>query len=458
MDMQFSRLTIRQRLPLYISVSALLILLLQGYYIYQHALNFYEQEFRERIQKRLQEADSMIARDQLHPQLAIQSLPPGELPDEKILYSSDPQHMMLANGDSILPRNIDTTKFDICTYCFTHFGQREYGIRHDSVTHHTLVVSAVDRYGQTKIQNLKSGIIGGILFAVLFLTLASWFWVKNTLQPVANKIHKARAISTQSLNLRLDVINNYDELGELAVTFNEMLDRLEHGFRVQQHFIRNASHEMRTPLTTITAEADLALQQIRTPEAYQKALENVRAQAENLNELVARLLLMAKVDANLRLDDQSCAADEAILLALRNLQTKYPALKQTVQLQLEASDAAQFLVSCDPAILHAAYFNLLDNALKYGNNKSVRVRLFHTDDSVCLEVVDGGMGMGKEDLENAFKAFYRSKLLAHIPGSGVGLSLVKSIAEKYHGSIQVDSAIGKGTKAIFSLPRENSGA
>lgn len=450
--MHLLQLTIRQRLPLFISISALLILLLQGYFIYEYSVQFCEREFRGRIQERLAEADSAIARDRLYPFTAINALPSGNLPDEKIFYAADPRQIVLPNGEQLLPQVVDTMQFHRCDYCFTHVGQRDYGIRHDSATHHTLVVSAIDRYGQSKLRNLRKGIISGILIGVLLLALVSWFWVKKMLQPVADKISKARAIGAKSLNLRLNVKNNHDELGQLALTFNEMLDRIEHGFRTHQQFIRNASHEMRTPLTAITAEADLALQQNRSPENYQRALENVRARAENLNELVTQLLLMAKLEAGHGAADQLCAADEVLLSALRTLQIKYPKATQHIQLGLDAPDASQFLVRCDPAILQTAFFNLLDNAVKYGNDQAVSVRLFPQGQSVCLEIVDQGVGIAPDEMEHLFEPFYRSSRQHHLPGSGIGLSLVKSIAEKYGGSIRVKSEPGQGTTASLVLP------
>lgn len=452
--MQLLQLTIRQRLPLFISLSALLILLLEGYFLYEYSVQFCEREFRGRIQERLAEADSLIASDRLHPFATINALPPGNLPDEKIMYAADPRQIVLPNGERLLPQVIDTMQFHHCDYCFAHVGQRDYGIRHDSATHHTLVVSAIDRYGQTSLLNLRNGIISGILIGVLLLTVVSWFWVKKMLQPVADKIQKARAIGAKSLNLRLNVKNNYDELGQLALTFNEMLERIERGFRAQQQFIRNASHEMRTPLTAITAEADLALQQSRTPENYRQALEKVRESAENLNELVTQLLLMAKVEAKGDLLDPPCAADEALLSALWALQVKYPQARQQVQLELDAPDAAQFLVSCDPAVLQTAFFNLLDNAVKYGSERPVAVRLFPQGQSVCLEVVDQGIGISQDEVEHLFEPFYRSQRSSHLPGSGVGLSLVKSIAEKYGGSIRVQSETGRGTTARLVLPSQ----
>ncbi|MDZ4682266.1 MAG: hypothetical protein SGI94_17625, partial [Saprospiraceae bacterium] len=153
--MPLPKLTIRQRLPLFISFSALLILLLEGYFIYAFSVRFYEQEFRERIQERLEEADSLIARDPLHPFTALNAIPPGVLPDEKIIYATDPGKIVLPNEERHLVDVLDTAQFDLCNSCFAHVGKRDYGIRHDPISHHTLVVSAIDRYGQSKIRNLR---------------------------------------------------------------------------------------------------------------------------------------------------------------------------------------------------------------------------------------------------------------------------------------------------------------
>jgi two-component system, OmpR family, sensor histidine kinase ArlS len=441
-------LTIRQRLPLYISASALAILVLQGYFIYESSVFFCEAEFRERVEARLAQADSLIARDPQHPRTAIDALPPGSLPEERILFSES--HQPLA-----LPTGLDTALFDRCTFCFAHVGQRDYAVHHDPNTHSTLVVSAIDRYGRSKLENLRNGILCGILLGVLLLALVSWYWVKKMLKPVSDKIARARDIGTKSLDLRLEVKNQYDELGQLALTFNEMLERIEKGFRSQQQFLRNASHEMRTPLTAITAEADLALSQDRTPEAYRQALQHVRTRAENLNELVAQLLLLAKVEADGYRNKQVCAADEALFATFKVLQAKYGTTGQVIRPQVEAADPSQLLVGCDPAMLQTAFLNLLDNAIKYGDGKPVMARLFPEDGYVCLEVADQGGGIAASDLPHLFEPFYRSARHAQVPGSGIGLSLVKTIAERYGGSVEAHTAQAGGTTMRFMLPRAN---
>jgi signal transduction histidine kinase len=448
------RLTIRQRLTLVITGSSLLTLSLVGYFIYRYSVQFCEREFRGRIEERLAQADSVIGRDRLHPFTMIGEIPPGYLPDEEIRYYTNAHQIAAPNGDEILSKLIDTTQFHNCKICFTHIGQRDYGIMHDSVSHHTLVISAIDRYGYTKIANLRTTIITGILLGSLLLGLISWFWIKNMLQPIADKIKKARAIGAKSLNLRLNVKNDYDELGQLALTFNAMLDRIEHGFRTQQQFIRNASHEMRTPLTAINAEAELALQQNRDGGFYRQSLENIGQRSKNLNHLVSQLLTMAKIEADSNFqNEQICAADEMLLSAIKDLQTNYPDTGKHIQLQIEAADPADLQVRCDPALLQTAFFNLLDNAVKYGAGQAVRVRLFSSGKAVCLEVADEGPGIAPEDIEHLFVPFYRGKSARHLQGSGVGLSLVKSIADKYGGSVRVESQPGDGATAWLTLPK-----
>lgn len=452
--MKSLQLTIRQRLTLAIASSSLLILSFVGYFIYRYSVRFCEREFQGRIEERLSLVDSVIASDRLHPFTMIGKIPPGYLPDEQIFYYTDPRQIASLNGGEPLSKLIDTTQFHDCNICFAHIGQRDYGILHDSTSHHTLVVSAIDRYGHTKIENLRANILSAILLGVLLLAVISWFWIKNMLKPIADKIKKARAIGAKSLNLRLNVKNDYDELGQLALTFNAMLDRIEHGFHAQQQFIRNASHEMRTPLTAIHAEAALALQQNRDNAFYRQSLENISRRSKNLNHLVSQLLVMAKIEADGNFqNEQFCAADEILLSAIKDLQTNYPKVGQYLQLQIEAADAAELQVRCDPALLQTAFFNLLDNAVKYSESQAVRVRLFSSAGAVCLEVADEGPGIAPEDMEHLFEPFYRGKSSRHLQGSGVGLSLVKSIADKYYGSVRVESQSGKGTTVFFSLPK-----
>jgi signal transduction histidine kinase len=449
-------LNIRQRLPLYISISALLIMALQGIFIYRFALHFSQEEFKGRITERLDQADSLIQHDPTHPFTALGQLPPGNLPEEKIYFAKDPNRIILPSGEYLLTHIKDTAQFNRCTFCYAHIGLRDYGIRHDPKTHKTLVVSAIDRFGLSKLQNLRNGLILGIILSVLLLSLVSWFWVKRMLEPIAVNISKVQNIDADSLNLRLDVKNMGDELGQLALTFNAMLERIEGGFRNQQQFIRNASHEMRTPLTSIATETELALQSDRSSDYYRQALQKIRRKSDNLNEMVSQLLIMAKIEAGTPNASLTCEADEALLNALCSIQNKYPDSLPDIKLQLDSYEEGTFKVSSDLVILQTAFFNLIDNAVKYGNHSPISLHLMASDQVITLEVKDQGEGIDSNEVDKLFEPFYRSSRHTQMPGSGIGLSLVKTVSEKVGGKVELRPSPEGGVTVTMRLPRSKA--
>jgi signal transduction histidine kinase len=141
------------------------------------------------------------------------------------------------------------------------------------------------------------------------------------------------------------------------------------------------------------------------------------------------------------------------MAAIKTLHLKYPTAKDRVKLQIEAKDLAQLSVHCDPVLLQAAFFNLLDNAMKYGDEKPFSVRLMPQENWVCLEVTDQGQGISPPQMEHLFEPFYRIYRANNPPGSGIGLSLVKSIVDKSGGKIELHSIPGEGTSARLYLPQ-----
>jgi signal transduction histidine kinase len=127
------------------------------------------------------------------------------------------------------------------------------------------------------------------------LTLyVSIYFSTHIFDPVKKITDKVRQISTDNIHLRLEEPTNNHEIGELASTFNQLLDRLETAFEIQKNFISNASHELGTPLTVIIGEADLALRKERSSEVYQEAIQNILAQAERLDHITKSLLFLAQ--------------------------------------------------------------------------------------------------------------------------------------------------------------------
>jgi signal transduction histidine kinase len=160
---------------------------------------------------------------------------------------------------------------------------------------------------------------------------------------------------------------------------------------------------------------------------------------------------MSRLESD-RLLPAPCAADEVLLSAAKTVKATYPVEGQFVNISIEAPSASHLQVFCDPAMLETAYLNLIDNAVKYGNQKAILVRLFTEKGMVSLEVADNGDGITEQEMEHLFKPFYRSIRHHQQSGSGIGLSLVKSIAEKYDGNVRIWSQVGVGSRVQFDLP------
>lgn len=443
------KLTIRSRLSLMFAFSAVLVLFGISVFIYLFTLHFRKTEFRHRLQDRLVEADSLLRKNSLYPVVTLDHMPPGTLPQERFFYVKPTDPVRITQGrDTITLARLEDLKQH--TYFFAQKDDRSYLVHWDTKLGNVIVVSAVDVFGQTLIRTLRRTLIAGIVLGTLAMAFISWYWPKKQLQPITDKIKKARRIGAESLNLRLDVKNDYDELGQLATTFNQMLDRIEKAFEAQKQFISNAAHELRNPITVISGDAQLALMQPRSAEEYNAALTRIKGRSDDLKRLVDRLLILSKIEASKSgFSKKQVRIDELLIDAIASVQNRYngktPPMK--LHIQEEPSDAYTFLG--DAVMLQMAFDNVLENAIKYGSSKPVTVALLKKGKQTVLNVQDEGIGINGTEEEKVFQPFYRTENVRHIQGMGIGLALVKSILEWHGWKIILTPNHPKGTKVVI---------
>lgn len=438
------KLTIRTRLSLMFAFSAVLILLALSAFIYSFTLSFRKNEFQYRLKARLIEADSLLRKNSSYPFITLEHLPPGTLPEEQFYYRR-PAAIVTVPEPTGLAELAPLEEVEKERYYFMEKGDRSYLLHFDKKLGNVIVLSAVDVFGYTKMRNLKSALMAGIVLGTLAMGFISWYWPKRELQPIADKIKKARRIGAQSLNLRLNVRNEYDELGELAITFNQMLDRIETAFEAQRHFTSNAAHELRNPITAISGEAQLALTQPRTIEEYQGTLKRIKDKSSDLAKLVERLLILSKIESATH-TKVSVRLDEVLFNALKSVQNRYPRQVQNIRLNIAEVEQENYTLQGDEMMLQVAVDNVVENALKYGEGRPVSIQLLCTGNRLRLIVKDEGMGVTAEDMGKLFQVFYRNPNVRHIEGTGIGLPLVKSIVEWHGGTIEVTSNQPTGTK------------
>jgi heavy metal sensor kinase len=264
---------------------------------------------------------------------------------------------------------------------------------------------------------------------------------------------QAHQITDSSLHKRLEIGSAAQELETLAASFNELLSRLDQSFDSMRRFVADASHELRTPVSVIRSEADVALAKERTPSEYRQSLALVLDESRRLTKLIEDLLNLARADAgHVRLHVEEFYFNELVSECCRSVEQL--ALRRGVQLSCEP--AADLPFNGDEALIRRLVMNLLDNAIRYTpSGGKVTVSITPEPDGIRLRVADTGIGIPPEAAPHIFERFYRAdKARSRQDGGfGLGLSIVKWIAESHHGEVNMQTVPESGSTFTVTLPR-----
>lgn len=279
-----------------------------------------------------------------------------------------------------------------------------------------------------------------------------YFLARRALAPVDRMTETANRIEAKQLGQRLEIASPDDELGRLANTLNGMLDRLERSFREMQRFTADASHELRTPISVIRTEAEVALNQPVNDEDKQHLLSNILEECERLTWITDQLLTLSREDAGIThfrrepVDVGGLATEVAEMMR---------PLADGKRVSLAIATNGQSLVAGDADRLKQIIYNLLDNAIKYTPRAGrVDLAVERAGGMIALAVRDTGIGIAPEHLPHVFERFYRvDKARTRAEGgTGLGLSIVESIAAAHGGRVEIQSQPNEGTTVTVSLP------
>jgi len=295
-----------------------------------------------------------------------------------------------------------------------------------------------------------------LMFAPLLLLVAAGvgYWLsRRALSPVDALVRTAREVSGTNLNSRLQKLETGDELQRLSDTLNEMLDRIETAFLRITQFTADASHELRTPVSLIRTEAELALRRSRGEPEYKESLRHILLEAERTTALIEQLLSLARTDSgreklnlepvNLRQTLWRVGDSWQQVATMRNLEFS------------AAIDAPDSFVMGDETLLRRVADILLDNAFKYTPSPgSVHLSLEQRGESAVITVQDSGVGIAEEEQSKIFERFYRvDKARSRAEGgAGLGLAIAQWIVTQHRGSIAVESRPSQGATFCVELP------
>jgi len=295
-----------------------------------------------------------------------------------------------------------------------------------------------------------------LMFAPLLLLIAAGggYWIsRRALSPVDALVRTAREIGGASLDSRLQKLNTGDELQRLSDTLNEMLDRIETAFLRVTQFTADASHELRTPVSLIRTEAELALRRSRGEEEYKESLRHILLEAERTTTLIEQLLALARADSG---RETLHMQPVDLRQTLRGVIDGWRQVSTIRDLQFTANIAEQnAFVMGDETLLRRLADILLDNAFKYTPSPgAIRLSLQQQAERAVITVQDSGVGIAEEDQSKIFERFYRvDKARSRSQGgTGLGLAIAQWIVSQHRGSITVESRAGEGATFLVELP------
>lgn len=303
-------------------------------------------------------------------------------------------------------------------------------------------------------EQIRRSLFIALPLALIVVGLAGFLATRRALAPLTTMTLNAAAIGADSLSAhRLPVPQTRDEVQALALAINATLDRLAAAFARQRRFTADASHELRTPVTAILGQAELALTRTRTPEGYQETLRRIKSEAERMQRLIGRMLALARAEAGQQV--QVFAPTDVAALLDTLAETLAPEVEaKGISLQVQAPSTA--IVVTDADSLTQILLNLLQNAITHTERGTVDVALERRADGYRIQVSDSGPGIDAQHLELVFEPFHRADP-SRQGGSGhigLGLALAQELAHLLGGRLEAANRPEGGAVFTLTLPLE----
>ena len=301
------------------------------------------------------------------------------------------------------------------------------------------------------IEAFKRIFIGTMAFLILLSALIGWFMARRALSGVAAVTRTARNITEGAFEKRVPVKSRGDEIDQLAVTFNRMLDRIESLVSGIKEMSDNIAHDLKSPITRIRGLAEVTLTTDRSLEGYEKLAASTIEECDRLLDMINTMLLISKTEAgagSLTIEQMDMAA------VIRNALDLFQAIAEDKGVTLDADIPEHCILYGDIRMIQRLVANLLDNAIKYTPSSGrVSLSLACGDGQMAtFSVADSGVGISARDLPHIFERFYRCDQSRSEAGTGLGLSLARTIAEAHGGRIDVESTPGQGSVFTVRLP------
>jgi two-component system sensor histidine kinase ArlS len=340
-------------------------------------------------------------------------------------------------------------------------GQTSFVIgRKEAVAYHyadagsrmVVVSAAEDVDGRQNLRTLLNILLLSFVVGNILVWISGYFFSRGLVLPIKKISEEVAEISAQNLARRIQTGSSRDEWYQLSSTFNELLDRLQESFELQRRFIANASHELSTPLTSISSQLEVSMQRKREADDYLQVMKSIYQDVRHMSNLTQTLLEFAKASGSKGGIEIDLVRMDEVVLRLPEIQKSNPGFIVKIHFNQLPEEEEKLLVFGNETLLFTAIRNIVVNACKYSSDHTANVQLGVAGGHITILVEDKGIGIPKEELANIFQPFYRVDENRHAGGFGLGLSLAERIIKIHKGSIDIQSEMGKGTSFTIQFP------
>jgi len=315
-----------------------------------------------------------------------------------------------------------------------------------------VLASGSDLYGQAEFQKLLIITLISFLLSLLIIIGASYFNALQSVRPLKSIIKQIKMINPGSLKDRLS-ITAHDEIAELSSTFNTMLSRIEKVVENQRMFVSNVSHELRTPVTSIIGQLEVTLLRDRSEAEYKTLVLSVLDDMKNLKTIINGFFALAESDIdNIQRVFTKVRIDELLFSTKDDILRRSKFMNIQIEFENIPDDENELMVYGSEHLLRLLVSNLIDNACKFSDPPKVKIKIAFINSTVCLQFIDNGIGIPEEDIKHVFEPLFRAKNIGTKSGHGIGLSIVKRIADIHDAKIDIESELNIGTTIKITIP------
>ena len=301
----------------------------------------------------------------------------------------------------------------------------------------------------------KKVFISAMGFIIIFSAVSGWLLIRKTLSGVKTITKTAQNITGKSLEARVTQTGNKDELDHLAITFNAMLDRIEELVKSIREMSDNIAHDLKTPIARIRGFAELSLIHEENIDDFRAMAANTIEESDRLLDMINTMLVISKAEAG---EEEFEFKTTNLSKMIKEACDLFAPLAEDKNIDFDKVIDDQIFIIADTKMFQRAVSNLLDNAIKYTpQNGRINVIVRQENHYITIKIEDTGIGIDKKYLKKIFQRFYRAESSRTTAGTGLGLSLARTIVRQHKGEIQVTSHPGRGSVFIIRLPYNNPG-